>query len=774
MTQGSSVARAPVLVFLTSAVVLGSELLVHRQLSYVGDYFEATRIISIAIMGMALGAMGAHYAHKRFGNTAALLAAVGLGLSVTLCFATFPFVGENLTDAIVVMLLPFVLGGFLIANCFARGASGVIYFFDLAGACAGILLVAIVLPLVREEGAQALMCAVAWAIPFAAFTPAAGIMAKVWRYGTLLVGLGFIVFAVVNLVTDTYNIALDTRSTGHRRNKVFNLSLKNHPDAAVYSRSSLAGRTDIFLFPPYFGAYAYNYQNGSQIDILRPGSAKYYIWDPRVPRGVLPESPVVFVIGTAGEGILKTLRTLGAKVFGAEINPATYHLLVGPHSDLCDDCYRGVSVTLGDGRTALAASTQRFDMITALNAHMDKVSQSPASAEFIYTKEAIALYLRRLTDQGVLNFEERFFDKTQKRPPSSPKTVRLVATVLAALREVGATEPRQHVVVFRWKSGGHYDQVLVRRTPWDADGLARVRAWLAQVSKARAAVNAPFSSTIDVTWMPDERRDGDPVADLLSHGQIPSGRPAMLVEPITDDRPYPFQRRDREPVIIEAFADLLKMAVILIIVPLILIFVRGSEVGRRPLIRPLVAASLLGVGYLLVEINLIQQLQLLVGSVTLTLVVVLGGMLFFSGVGGLLSARIRDQQILSILLFLVPLVLAVQAWLIPFFFDVAVGWPLAVRCLVALSAIFLPAFLMGIPLPTLLEDTKHIFGDEYAALIFGVNGGAAAFGTVLSFMLSMQFGLAISYQFACVIYLLCAVLLAWPMRGRVGISRIVA
>jgi hypothetical protein len=749
--------------FWTSLIMLGFEVLAHRQLQYVGGYLETAKVISIAVMGIALGAIGANAVRRWPPDRVLLLGATALGISVLGNVVAFPFLGEHLPSATPLLLLPFAIGGGLVALSFTRAPIGRVYLYDLVGAGCGVAVVAALLPTLGEEGAHAAWAALALLTPWAYGLRAPRGWRRALRYGTGGIACLLVIFAIANSFPRGrwYNLAIHTRATGVSARRVFNQAgRQKRGKRVVHSRSSLAGRTDILKR----GNRHSNYENGKHVDLVRKRTFETYIWDPRVPRGVLPDNPDIFIIGTAGEGILKSVRALGANVYGAEINPAIYEILSGPKAAICGHCYEGIEPVIGDGRTVLAGTDRRFDMITMLNTHVAKVSKSPASVEFIYTREAMDLFLDRLKPTGMINVEEVILTR-RKRPNSSGTTRRIVTTAVATLAARGVQNPADHIIVFRWKSMGHYDQILIRRTPWDAESLAKVRAWWAHVREAKGGVDAAFGSAVWSLHMPDEPGGRDPVAKYLRTGKYSKNAPPMRSVPITDERPYPFQRERVEPKVVKAFRSLLLYAGLLILLPFGLAVWRSRSGSRRRVVASAAVAALLGLAYLLVEIIFIQQLQLLVGSVSVSFVTVLGGMLVASGCGGFFAARLRPGVAMAAALGALPLLLAAQALLIPAVADVAVVLPLWGRALVALALIAGPAALMGFPLPILLDHIKRQGGAEQAALLFGVNAGFSAFGTLLAFLTSMAVGFSQTYLLACGLYAVAVLLMVPLLRG---------
>jgi hypothetical protein len=166
--------------------------------------------------------------------------------------------------------------------------------------------------------------------------------------------------------------------------------------------------------------------------------------------------------------------------------------------------------------------------------------------------------------------------------------------------------------------------------------------------------------------------------------------------------------------------------------------------GQTRRASPAVAAYLaaIGLGFMLIEVPLIQRFQLLVGYPVLSLVLVLGTLLLAGGAGSWVSQRwpveslmkrvmIAGAIIVGIgLIYLIALPAAVQA---------AVSLPPAGRALVVVWLTAPLGFAMGIPFPSLLRRVGERVGGNIA-LLWGVNGAFSALGATLAVWLAMSAG----------------------------------
>jgi hypothetical protein len=116
--------------------------------------------------------------------------------------------------------------------------------------------------------------------------------------------------------------------------------------------------------------------------------------------------------------------------------------------------------------------------------------------------------------------------------------------------------------------------------------------------------------------------------------------------------PYPYDVFKSRPEIDEMIRQVVGLAIAMVIVPAVLAFFGTRRRETRDVPRRVASTillvlffGLLGLGYLLVEVVLMQKLAIFLSSPTYAFVVVLGTMLVASGVGGLVSARFRAPQI---------------------------------------------------------------------------------------------------------------------------------
>jgi len=227
----------------------------------------------------------------------------------------------------------------------------------------------------------------------------------------------------------------------------------------------------------------------------------------------------------------------------------------------------------------------------------------------------------------------------------------------------------------------------------------------------------------------------------------------FAVRPPTDDRPFFFHffTWRQTPTILKTLGQmwqpfggsgylvlvaLLGLAVAasagFILLPLAL---RRGEQLSGPKGRAFAYFALLGLGYLFVEIPLMQRFILFLDHSIYAFAAVLFGLLLSSGLGSVVASRLPLRRVLALLAVAALLYPA----LLPLGFDRLLGWPLAARFAVTVIALAPLGFLMGVPFPRGIALVER----RSPGLIpwaWGVNGCASVVASVLAAMLALSAG----------------------------------
>ena len=172
-----------------------------------------------------------------------------------------------------------------------------------------------------------------------------------------------------------------------------------------------------------------------------------------------------------------------------------------------------------------------------------------------------------------------------------------------------------------------------------------------------------------------------------------------------------------------------------ILLPLALRGLQGTAPYRGP---ALVYFAMLGLGFLFVEIPLIQQLILLVGRPTYALAAVLFGLLLFCGLGSLLSPRLPWRGALAAVMLLA----AAYLLLLPDLFQAVLGLSLPARFAVGVLSLAPLGLAMGMPFP---KGITWLGGaaPDLVPWAWGVNGAVSVVASVLAALVALSAGFTV-------------------------------
>ncbi len=457
----------------------------------------------------------------------------------------------------------------------------------------------------------------------------------------------------------------------------------------------------------------------------------------------VPQPRVVAIGVGGGFDLLTALYFDASRVTGVEVNGATLDILRRVYADYFRSWVTDPRVTLveDDGRHFLAASSDRHDVIQLSG--VDSYSGTPGAAHvfsenYLYTAEAFDLYLSRLSDQGIINMMRLEFV-----PPR--EMFRALVTAVASLRRAGVTEPGQHIIMLTARPGDNFTALLVKKTPFAREEEDRVRGWAAAARFFYLSA-APSDNVRRENLYQLFLSLGDPVREASFVRAYPYD-----VSPATDDRPFFFNyaywshllagdARKWPPMqvtVILLLAVIGVAAVACVYVPL-----RFLATAERPAAswRATLYFAAIAVGYMAVEIALLQKFGVFLGHPNYALSVVLAALLLSTGAGALASgALVRALGRLRFASYALAFVL-LAAHLVVFPRLLAwVGLPFGVRAAVVFALVAPVGLLLGIFMPWGLDNLKQT-SPALAPWAWGINGIFSVLAPVASVAFAMSWG----------------------------------
>ena len=388
-----------------SALVLLLETVFFHVLVYINSYIQATAIISVALLGIAIGGLLAYALGRRARRLLPLLGS-GVGVTVVLCIVNLVFFPQHLGYPLV-LVLPFLAASMVIATLFAEMGKHAAYFWNLVGAAAGVVAVCVLVPRIRSENVILTGIAVSGVLGFViALRQPKRLAATVFALIVFAFGGGALAW---NLKTNVFDFGTATRcprgfSSGGAT-KTF-CRVKSEDVELAYARDSLVGRVDILKRRRAGGGYTLGvYQEGLPSDIVEPRPPSSYEWDCRLPKPIVPD-PTILVIGTSAEGVTKTARHRShERTVGVEINPAIVDLMRNELYEYSKRAYDNIELHVTDARTYLEGTDRQFDLITMMNTHTrGRVAENAGLPQYLFTEEAFALMFDRLSGRRKINF----------------------------------------------------------------------------------------------------------------------------------------------------------------------------------------------------------------------------------------------------------------------------------------------------------------------------------------------------------------------------------
>jgi hypothetical protein len=212
---------------------------------------------------------------------------------------------------------------------------------------------------------------------------------------------------------------------------------------------------------------------------------------------------------------------------------------------------------------------------------------------------------------------------------------------------------------------------------------------------------------------------------------------------------------------------------LILILVLVVLFILGPlfAARRRDLTGGRFRATLLiyfaclGLGFMMVEISLMQRFILFLGHPIYSLTVVLFSLLFFAGLGSLMTQTIRrltGRRVAWILLALTVVLTFYVFWL-PNMLHSALDWPKAAKVVLSIVLLGPLGFLMGMPFPLGMK-LANITAPRMVPWLWGINGTLSVLASVLSICIGLVVGFTFVVLTGQVAYALAFVTILWASR----------
>jgi spermidine synthase len=767
-------------IFLLSLATLLLELALTRVLSVANWYHFGFLVVSTALLGF--GASGVTLSlwtklrdemplDHTLASLAVLFGFVSLAsfwLMQRIPFQPFRLLLDRWQFAYtllyyLVLAAPFFCSGLAISLLLSRGGLEVnrLYAADLLGAGLGCAAVCAVMPLFGGSGsiAVAAMLGVLAALAFSSFR-----LSKLTLFGGVAVA-GMLALAFV--AEQALPISVIPEKRQHPL-----LPVGRSP---IYTKWNSFSRIEVYEAPalderrPNPGFFSIIIDAGSAgtgMDDLSMGVRAYLDhaqqYHPAGVEYVGKEHPKVLIIGSgAGREVLEALYFGASSITAVEINPIITDIVANRMRKHWGGLFEQPEVRLvtEDGRSFVRRSKEKYDAIISVNTYSWAALASGGltlSESYILTREAFEDYWNHLTPNGTLMV-------------TGYSIAKLFATTREMFDRLGLGSPAGHLFAFRG-TGAPFGRrqlnvsFLLQKSalPLEEVDLMAKRAGIG--SKQQWG----DEGEPEIYYSPFKQPSNEYQAfltDLVKSRSLEQiyASTTEYLRPATDDKPFFNQTRRWRvrlgfravlgagqnitttggPVAQVTLVVLLIQAIVvaglMILLPLIRFDRQGLRASGRWTFLTYFAG--LGLGFILIEIVLLQRLLLFLGQPIYTFSVVLAALLIFTGVGSYLAGRIENVSYHTLSWCLLAVVGGILFTLVvmPPILSWTLGLALPLRVSIAVLLIAPLGVLLGMPFPTGLR----MVGKEAPPLVpwaWAVNGFFTVIGSVAAMILGMALG----------------------------------
>ncbi|MCP4604001.1 MAG: hypothetical protein GY847_26350 [Proteobacteria bacterium] len=808
MNHQSTTRHVGIGITLVSGSLLMTEIVLTRLFSVTIGFHFAFLAISVALFGIGAAALVLHLIQHRLTEerTDALLTlgSVLLGATIVASNLILTLVTPNWVEKSGVFVVqsvstiyllfftfcaaaaPFFVGGFVISLAITRYASRIhsLYFFDLLGASVGCLLIIPALNLFGAPVAFVLVAAVAASGGLAFSSKNVQHKSPILGWISAIAICFFVIMAALNPSIGLFEIR---RAKGRNLDKLpveFNqwnsFSMVTVIGENPFSNRRFPGwglsRRFKGTFPTQktllidMGAMTplteFNGDLSSLNHVLHDLSAFAYHIRP-------DKTKEVCVLGAGGgRDVLSALAAGASHVTAVEINPLIVEEVVrGKFRKFTGGLYHRPDVTamVDDGRRFIRSTPKKFDLIQI---SMIDTSAATAAGAYaltesnMYTVEAFDDYFERLKPGGLLTV-------SAVSAPILDSCARIGTMAWRALRNIGA-DPLKNVAILStpWLSRKNHTMrnMIIKKEPFTEGELKVIR---------ETATPLAFKKT----YLPDDEPDPKNWVEIILGAESEDDLADRIadwhldVSPTTDDRPFFFYQNhlkdawailgledpmQESGVIATGLSVLLKVALIataMVILFLVLPFIfarKQLRAGKGSVIWDLIYVACLGLGFMYVEISLIQKFTLYLGFPTATLAVVLLVLLGAGAAGSYLFGRVRPELrrkrlALAIALLVAFLVVVWQGGLAAALLNYTSGWDIAGRALITAVLLAPAGLLLGMPLPAGLFSVSQRANSRIPWL-WAINSTTSVLGSVSATVFSMHTTISATLWVGTILY----------------------
>lgn len=803
MASTTGLRKTPFLagVALIAFSVLLFQILQTRIMSVISWYYLAFFAISIAMLGMTVGAVWVYLRRDRFLpeqlpatlSKFALLTALAMPASMVLQFCLITSPALSLTTVVAWALLlacmaaPYLFAGVVVSLALTRSPFpvGQVYGVDLLGAALGCIGAIVFLNLldapssVIVTGTIAGLSAMAFAASTAVDDPARPTPKARWRRPGATVA-ALLLLALLNMVSPIgfdpilVKNSIDLTGKFHKYEKwnTYSLIQVTRPRLMFPELWGPSPKLPADTLVPEAVIGTDGEKNATEM-FHYDGTAtsnSFLQYDQANLAYHLPGIHKSAVIGVGGGPDILAAHLFGVTdITGVELNPNIVDLytrnpLYKSFSNLT--AIPNLKLHVDDARSWFASTHEKFDLVQMTV--IDTFAATGAGAfslseNGLYTLQGWRAFLKTLNPDGYFTVSRWY------GPGEVDETGRMIGLATAALLDAGVKDPRSHLFV---SVTGHLATLILCKSSFTPEQLRilhqAVRDYgFSELLSPDATSQTPLLNRIVASH------------DLASLNRVLASTYLDLTVP-TDERPFFFNQLrifDIPSLIRVAMSEshdldggvwwgnLMATGVLMLILLLSIVAVIATvlvplrsvtrESARSLTLAGSIYFALIGMGFMLAEIALLQYFSVYLGHPILSLGVCLFGLILSTGLGSLASDWLKLNTRVRLLAWggIVVIYLTTMEMILPSLFQTTTDRERMVRIAISLAAILPLGFLFGFAFPTGLRLAAEIDARP-TPWFWGINGATGVLASVLGVIVSISFGINVTILLAAACYLL--------------------
>jgi len=785
---------------LVSAGALSFEINLTRLFSVSQFYHFAFMVVSIALLGY--GASGTFLSLRKQKNSggegenftllAGFAGACMIGSFILINNLPFDsysiFVNPSQLSILMIHYLalasPFFFIGMIVSLMLQKYSkvSGKVYAWNLGGSAAGCLIAVIVPGLIDGEGVVALSAIMASGGGLLFFTGTKLSLKGKGKRNVLSLCL-IILILIISLLPLSIRIITGEMPVFFTLNispyKSLSYALQNPQAEITSSQWNSISRIDLVQSPSLHSLPGLSYRyldplpatqglfwDGDNLNALLPADSSTNFAEHLqfATAYSLIENPRTLILEPKGGMSIMSALALGAnQITAVEANP----LVIKAANDIY--ALPGVRTVTASGRSFLRSNKSQFDIIQLpLTDSYHPVSSGAYALgeDYRYTLESFSDMIDNLKPDGILVITRWL----QEEPSEWLRTFTLAVTAL----ENQGIESSSNIIALRGYNTG---TILVKKNAFTLEESEKVRLFTQE-------------KAFDIVYMPNLKPEEvnqfnilpEPIYYQTFNSFLTSTSRDKFyvnypynVKPPTDDHPFfgHYFKWSQMDQILESLGNTWQpfggagyLAIIIIFVIalclsagliLLPILINRTSKAKFPDKRIPVYFGLIGLGFMLVEIPLIQRFTLYLDQPAYAMAVVLFSILLFSGFGSRFgSSKISLSSALLLLLGL----LGINIVFLPGILHKTLGLPLLIRVGISLIIISPLGFLMGVPFPGGLRWLQRksqilpVNGEWLIPYVWAVNGACSVISSILASLISLSFGFMVTFVVGSVFYAL--------------------